>query len=190
MSSPIPKVSAANNPDNYRPISLLCLLSKLLEKHIFTLIVNHLDKNSPLSDTQRGFRAGRSTVSALLTTTSDWLTMLESGKDICAVFFDYRKAFDSVPHRPLMEKLSSLGLSVYLMKWITEYLTNRSQRVVVEGETSSPPQVLSGVPQGSVLGPLLFLIYIDEVTTISLSQSSSSLMIYCCINSYPTRKTL
>ena len=71
-----------------------------------------------------------------------------------------------------MEKLSSLGLNVYLMKWITEYLTNRSQRVVVEGETSSPAQVLSGVPQGSVLGPLLFLIYIDEVTTITLSQSS------------------
>ena len=67
----------------------------------------------------------------LLSTTSDWLTMLESGKDICAVFFDYRKAFDSVPHRPLMEKLSSLGLNVYLMKWITEYLTNRSQQVVV-----------------------------------------------------------
>ena len=128
----------------------------------------------------------------LLSTTSDWLTMLESGKDICAVFFDYRKAFDSVPHRPLMEKLSSLGLNVYLMKWITEYLTNRSQWVVVEGETSSPAQVLSGVPQGSVLGPLLFLIYIDEVTTNSLSQSSwcnlfaDDLLLY---NSYPTRKT-
>ena len=125
-----------------------------------------------LSDNQWGFRGGRSTVSAFILTTMDWFASLESGNDICAVFFDYQKAFDSVPHRPLLAKPSSLQLSPYLIRWITNYLTNRLQHVVVEGEKSSTAHVLSGVPQGSVLGPLLFLIYVDGVSSITLSQGS------------------
>ena len=106
----------------------------------------------------------------------EWFASLESGKDICAVFFDYRKAFDSVPHCPLLAKLLSLQLNPFLMRWITNYLTNRLQHVVVEGEKSGTECVLSGVPQGSVLGPLLFLIYVDEVTTIMLSQDSKCIL--------------
>jgi hypothetical protein len=154
---PIPKISAPKSPDNYRPISLLSVLSKVLERHVYNLIANHLEAN-PLSDSQWGFRFGRSTVSALLTVVDDWLRILEDGKEICAIFFDYRKAFDSVPHRPLMEKLFSLNLNPFLTRWISDYLTSRLQQVVVDGATSSAIQVLSGVPQGSVLGPLLFLI--------------------------------
>ena len=117
-----------------------------------------------LSDNQWGFRAGRSTVSALISTTMDWFASLESGNDICTVFFDYWKAFDSVPHCPLLAKLSSLQFSPYLIWWITNYLTNKLQHVVVEGEKLSTAYVFSGVPQGSVLGPLLFLIYVDGVS--------------------------
>ena len=110
---PIPKVSPAKSPDNYRPISLLSILSKVLERHVYSLIAAHLDLVCHLSDSQWGFRAGRSTVSALLSTTSHWFTLLEAGLEVCAImiFFDYRKAFDSVPHRPLLGKLISLNIN-------------------------------------------------------------------------------
>ena len=166
---PIPKVSPAKSPDHYRPISLLSILSKVLERHMFILIADHLDTVRPLSDCQWGFRAGRSTVSALLSTTTNWFSILEDGSEICAIFFDYRKAFDSVPHRPLLNKLSTLKLDPFLLRWVENYLTARHQHVVVEGEKSTAAHVLSGVPQGSILGPLLFLVYIDDINNMSLS---------------------
>ena len=90
----------------------------------------------------------------------------------CSIFFDLKKAFDSVPHRRLIDKLSSYGLDAHTLSWITSYLTNRKQHVVVGGESSLDTPVLSGVPQGSVLGPLLFLIYIDDVSDSLLSDGS------------------
>ena len=138
---------------NYRPISLLSILSKVLEKHIYSLIISHLDQHYPLSVCQWGFRSGRSTVSAPLLTIHEWLQLLESGKDICAVFLDYRKAFDSVPHAPLINKLQNIGLHINLLAWLTDYLTLRRQQVIVDGITSNQVVITSGVPQGSVLDP-------------------------------------
>ena len=92
---------------------------------------------------------------------------------LLTVFYDYRKAFDSVPHRPLLNKLKTLDVSGHVLRWVADYLTSRSQCVVVEGDQSGTAEVLSGVPQGSVLGPLLFLIYIDEISSVSLSPESS-----------------
>ena len=131
---------------------------------------DHLVKHNLLSDRQWGFRSGRSTVTALLSTISAWHSALDSGHDICAVFFDFRKAFDSVPHLPLIEKLEALNFDPVLIVWIRNYLFGRSQNVAVDGETSFPVPVLSGVPQGSVLGPLLFCIYVDGVTACAKSQ--------------------
>ena len=174
---PIPKSSSKpHSLDNYRPISLLSVLSKVLEKHIHALIVRHLEEHYPLSDSQWGFRTGRSTVSALLLTVHKWLQLLESGKDICAVFLDYRKAFDSVPHAPLITKLQEIGLNANLLAWLTDYLTLRRQQVVVDGITSDQVVVTSGVPQGSVLGPLLFSIYINDITEVTLSPQSHSVL--------------
>ena len=94
-------------------------------------------------------------------------------KKICAVFYGYRKAFDSIPHRPLLGKLKSLDVNSHVLQWIADYLTSRTQCVVVKGDRSSTAKVLSGVPQGSILGPLLFLIYINEINSVSLSPESS-----------------
>ena len=102
---PIPKGHELSSPNKYRPVSLLPIISKVLERHIYKVILEHLQLNHPLSAFQWGFLEGRSTVAALLHLTDHWLQALEAGHDICAVFFDFRKAFDSVPHMPLMEKI-------------------------------------------------------------------------------------
>ncbi len=122
---PIPKKQGAKNPNEFRPISLLPILSKILEKHFHFLISDHVREHSPLSNCQWGFQPGKSTVAALLSTTQDWFQQLEKGKEIGAVFFDFHKAFDTVPHQPLVDKLSHLGLNPQIVKWVHNYLADR-----------------------------------------------------------------
>ena len=151
--TPIPKSSLTTDPAKYRPVSLLSILSKLLEKHIQSVILEHLEVHSPISEHQWGFVKGRSTTGTLLSATHSWQEALESGVDVCAVFLDLKKAFDKVPHSLLLQKLESLNINLHLLNWIQDYLCNRSQYVVVNGESSTSAPVESGVPQGSVLGP-------------------------------------
>ena len=168
---PIPKSACLSKATNYRLISLLSIVSKMLDRHFHQYITNHLNEYHPLSNKQWGFQSGKSTTTALLLVTNDWFQALEARQEVCSISFDLRKAFDSVPHRLLVDKLTSLGLDAHIISWITSYMTNLKQHVVV-GESSQDAPVLSGVPQGSVLGPLLLLVYIDDVSNILLSDGS------------------
>ena len=123
---PIPKSTTKHSPSGYRQISLLSILSKLLEKHFHSLITDHLSEHHPLSDAQWGFQK---TLTALLSTTHDWLTQLDQSKEICCVFFDFQKAFDTVSHRRLMEKLKQLHLHPLIVSWLHSYHTNYGRQL-------------------------------------------------------------
>ena len=147
---------------NYRPVSLTSVVCKCLERIIRAQIVEHLERNHLLSDSQYGFRSGRSCVLQLFDVLEDWSLYVEENKSWDTVYLDLAKAFDKVSHQRLFKKVSSNGIKGSLLKWIESFLTDRQQYVTVKGRSSNWKDVLSGVCQGSVLGPLLFLLYVND----------------------------
>ena len=161
--SPIFKKGSRSLAENYRPVSLLCILCKLLESLITPHIVNHIKTNHLACREQHGFKKGKSTTTNLLEALNVWSEAMMHGIPVDILLLDHSKAFDSVPHRRLVKQVESFGIHDRALAWIDAFLTNRRQQVRANGEHSDFKAVKSGVRRGSILGPVLFTIYVNDI---------------------------
>ena len=161
----VPIFKGGNKEDvsNYRPVSLLPITGKIFEKILHYQIINFLDENEFLTNKQNGFRKNKSTLGSIVNFTSDIFESINNRKYTVAAFIDLKKAFDTVNHKILLEKLYLAGIRGNTLKLITDYLDNRFQKTISNGNISNFNRITCGVPQGSILGPLFFLIYINDL---------------------------
>jgi len=162
---PLHKKNSRSEVGNYRPVSILCIFSKILERIVFSQLESYLKSNNLLFEYQSGFRPSFSTDTCLIHLTDYVKQNMDKGLYTGMVLLDLQKAFDTVNHSILCNKLKAIGLNSIAVEWFTSYLSERSQLVNVNGVSSASTHVTCGVPQGSILGPLLFLIYVNDMET-------------------------
>ena len=175
LITPVHKGGSHSIAANYRPIALTSHLIKIFEKVLRSHIVQHMNVNNLFNINQHGFRKGRSCLSQLLEQFDLILNILDDDANADVVYLDFSKAFDKVDHNIVLEKIKQLGITGNILDWLKSFLTERYQTVIVNGVKSDPQKVLSGVPQGSVLGPLIFLILIGDI---------DKEILYCFVKSF------
>ena len=164
---PIFKAGDSSVLTNYRPISVLTFFAKVFEKIVYNKLLNFISDNNILYDHQYGFRKGRSTQQAIITLVDKITKSQDKGDIVITLLIDLKKAFDTIDHRILLRKLYSYGIRGSMLKWMESYLTDRSQYVVFDGKVSETRSIECGVPQGSILGPLLFIISVNDICNVS-----------------------
>ena len=172
--TPIHKGGKRDQAINYRPVALTSHIIKVFEKVLRKCIVEYIEKHHLFNPNQHGFRSGHSCLSQLLAHYDKITQLLEEGDNVDVIYLDFSKAFDKLDFNITLQKLINMGISGNILRWITDFLTTRHQCVVVEGHKSNPTPMISGVPQGSVIGPLLFLILLGDIDEYAASSFVSS----------------